>query len=340
MADNKEKLQWQAEFPEEDTGEEERLRRKWERQQELKNAQREKRLREQKQKLRAIMILSCVLLVLIILVSVLIVNVIIPFARYQKANRLMEDGLYAEAIIAFRNMPGYRDADQLLEAAIRGQAVKLSGKEDVRYETTDSAPWFTITEQGELKFDEKKYTGDWQNVIVPDVFDGILVTALAEKAFAHCDKLLGVTISDCVLTLSKYAFLSCDGITEIVLPTHLTLIDVSAFEACSNLSKITFGNEISVIGASAFAYCDRFVSLTLPASVKELGSRSFNGCSALESVTLGASVEKIGSYAFSACTALKTILFQGTSAEWSTLVSNPSRIGLSDVTVVKFDTAH
>ena len=38
MADNKEKLQWQAEFPEEDTGEEERLRRKWERQQELKNA--------------------------------------------------------------------------------------------------------------------------------------------------------------------------------------------------------------------------------------------------------------------------------------------------------------
>ena len=79
-------------------------------------------------------------IVLIILMTVLIVNVIIPFARYQKANRLLESGEYAEAIIAYRNMPGYKDADERLEEAIRLQAVKLSGKENVYYETSESAP--------------------------------------------------------------------------------------------------------------------------------------------------------------------------------------------------------
>ncbi|MBO5269331.1 MAG: leucine-rich repeat domain-containing protein [Clostridia bacterium] len=331
MAENEDKKGWRAELPDtDDDGEEERLRRKWERGQELKNAQREKRLKEQRAKLRALTILACAAVAVIVLVAVLIIHVFIPLGKYHNAAKLVEKGDYAAAIIAYRNMLGYKDADVRLEEAIRLQAVKLAGKEDVYYATSETAPWFSIGEQGNLKLDEEAYRGDWDNVVVPDVFDGILVTILDEKAFAHCEKMTSVTISECVLTIKNYAFLGCDGLKTVTLPTHLETIGTSAFEDCGALETVEFGEELKTIGASAFADCGKLRSVTLPETLTEIGSRAFNDCGALKTVTLSASVQSIGSYAFTACESLETLYFGGIAAALPDL----NRTGLENVNVI------
>ena len=337
MAEEKDPKGWRAEIPEDDGYEEDRLRRKWEREQELKNAQREKRLREQRQRLRAIMILALTVAVLLIVVVILTVKVFIPLGRYNNANKMLERGEYAEAIVSFRNMLGYKDSAEKLEEAIRLQAVKLAGREDVYYATGNSAPWFEIDERGVLQFSEDQYRGDWSQVVIPDVFDGILVTAIGEKGFAHCEKMTAVTISDCVLRLEKYAFLGCEGLTEVRLPAHLSDLGHGTFENCTSLEQVTMGETLGAIGESAFAGCVSLREITIPDSVTAVGARSFNGCTALTTVSVGSALEKIGSYAFSACVALERLEFRGSRAAWENCQVDPERVGLSEVEIICAD---
>lgn len=337
MAQEQDKKPWIAELPDEDDGyEEERLRRKWEIEQQQKETLRAKRLREEKRRLRAILVLATLAAVFILLLTVLTVNVIIPSVRYHRAEKLLERGAYSEAIIAFRNMNGYKNSGERLKEAIHLQAVTLAGKSEVTYETSDTAPWFSITEGGRLDFHKDYYTGDW-NIRIPDVFDGVLVTTLSDKIFAHSTKLVSVTISDCVLEIEEYAFLGCNALIEIELPTHLRSIGNGAFENCTALTRVTFGNEVEQIGASAFAMCKSLTSVTLPTGLKTLGSRAFNTCKALREITLGGSLETIGAYAFSACDTLERLNFRGTKSEWEIVAADSDRLGILDADIVFLD---
>lgn len=337
MADQDEKKTWKAEFPEDDHYEEERLRKKWEKQQDLKNAQREKRLKEQRRKIRALVILTVIAVVLIAVITALTITVFVPLSRYNYANRLMEDGNYGEAISAYRNILGYKDADVKLQEAMRLHAIDLVGREDVIYETTESAPWFSIDEQGNLKFSEKTYTGSWDLVVIPDVFNNILVTALQERAFAHCEKMKAVQISDCILTIGDLAFYNCTGLTEIDLPDHLTGIGENAFGKCAGIQLVSFGTALERIEPEAFLGCESLKELYLPDSLTEIGARAFNVCKALESVSIGANIQGIGSKAFVACDQLKTLYFRGTTAEWNARGIILTGKGLDTVQIVCSD---
>ncbi len=334
MADHQNKKPWRAELPEEELDyEEERLRHKWELEQKQKETQREKRLREQKRRLRALLLLSVAAALLIVLLTVFTVNVIVPSVRYQRAVRLLENGAYSEAIVAFRNMNGYKDSEERMKAAIHLEAVKLSGKEEVTYETSETAPWFSVTEGGVLDFNKDLYRGDW-SITIPDVFDGVLVTTLSEQIFAHRTELLSVTISDCVQSVGDLAFLGCTSLREIRLPPHIRAVGDGAFENCTALTRVTFTGSVEQIGASAFAKCRSLSEVVLPSGLKTLGSRAFNTCNALREVTLPSSLETLGAYAFSACDALERLNFKGTKAEWETLAEDADRFGLTDVEIV------
>ena len=337
MAEDKKKRAWRAELPdvEEDEAEEARLRRKWEREQELKSAQREKRLKEERRRLRVAIALLAILVLVIVLAFVLVFRVFLGEpGKYHRASRLLDRGEYAEAIEVLREIVDYKDAREKLNRAIGLEAQRLVGREDVRYATSESAPWLKISDGGELSFDEKKYTGDWSDVIVPDVFDGVLVTGIAEKGFAHCERITSISISECVERLGTYAFLGCEGLTSLRLPERLTRIGEGAFEDCTGLTEILLGSALETVDQGAFSGCIRLGSLTLPDSTAEIGARAFNACTALTEVSIGRNLTSIGSYAFSACESLETLTFRGTLGEWQALGVNIDRTGLAEVTVV------
>lgn len=327
------KYEIESDFPDEESSEEARLRRQWERQQEIKNAQREKRLREQRNRIRAIAVLTGICVAILIVVTILIVKVVIPTTRYNRAIDLMESGDYTESMRIFRTMAGYRDADDYLKECIKRQAVALVGSEDVHYETSESAPWFSIDDDGDLRFDSRDYP-TLTEIRIPDVFNGELVTGIDDTAFFYCDNITKIEISFCVERIGERAFIGCEGLTEVVLPDKLLSIGDKAFLKCKNLERITFGNSLVSIGQEAFSECISLKEIVLPDSLKVLGARVFSQCIALESVSLGASVEKIANKVFAICEKLTTFVFRGTEAEWNAIVPNPSAVGLENVTPI------
>lgn len=97
-----------------------------------------------------------------------------------------------------------------------------------------------------------KYEGT--EFVMPD-----FVSALPDLAFAYCDKLEKVKLSD-----------------------NIESIGVGCFYKCKSLKKITFPKNLKVINTEAFKYCQAMETITIPESVEEIINGAFDGCSSLK----------------------------------------------------------
>ena len=155
----------------------------------------------------------------------------------------------------------------------------------------------------ELSFDGTYYSvvgykGSPQYVTIPKTIDGLFVKEIAAKAFANCDSLIGVILSDGVTSIGSSAFSGCSRLTSVTIPDSVTTIEDYAFSGCSGLTSITIPDSVTSIGDSAFCYCYTLTIVTIPDSVTSIGSYAFDGCSSLTNVTIPDSVTSIGSAAF------------------------------------------
>ena len=124
------------------------------------------------------------------------------------------------------------------------------------------------------------YTGDEENVRVPDhigfdrvavVSDGVFkdhkeiksivfddnITDLGEFLFDGCENLSEIILPKKLETLWGYTFVRC-GITEITLPDDLKSIPPFAFKDCKKLKRVICGKNLKTIHAWAFGGCDSF----------------------------------------------------------------------------------
>ena len=79
------------------------------------------------------------------------------------------------------------------------------------------------------------------------------VTSIGNQAFAFCDKLTSVTISNSVTSIEYGAFLGCKKLSEITIPNSVTSIGEGAFMGCKELIRIYIPNSVTSIGNNAFA---------------------------------------------------------------------------------------
>ena len=155
----------------------------------------------------------------------------------------------------------------------------------------------------ELSFDGTYYSvvgykGSPQYVTIPKTIDGLFVKEIAAKAFANCDSLIGVILSDGVTSIGSSAFSGCSSLTNVTIPDSVTSIGSSAFYNCSGLTSITISESVTSIGSSAFSYCSKLTNVTIPDSVTSIGSSAFSYCSKLTNVTIPDSVTSIDDLAF------------------------------------------
>lgn len=101
-------------------------------------------------------------------------------------------------------------------------------------------------------------------------------------------------------------------------------IGENAFENNKALTSISLPNTLITISRNAFNSCKGLESISLPDSVTAIGIRAFETCSKLESVTIGVGVQEIGKNALSGCTALTTIIYNGTAAQWDSVIKGKS----------------
>ena len=189
------------------------------------------------------------------------------------------------------------------------------------------------------------YSGDTENLFIPQEIDHFSVTAIGRDAFNYkntlsfvsipdtvtsigasafcgCSSLLSITIPKGVTSIGEYAFSGCSKLTSITIPDSVTSIGDYAFYECRSLTSITIPDSVTSIGKYAFGGCSSLTTITIPDTVTSIGESTFNGCRSLTSITIPDSVTSIGEYAFNGCYKLTSITIPASVTYISVLAFN------------------
>ena len=214
--------------------------------------------------------------------------------------------------------------------------------EDEKRETFTSGDYkYALLDDGTVEI--TGYSGDAEELIIPDTLAGKTVTAIGDSAFYCCESLTSVTIPDSVEQIGMNPFAACSALKTIfvspdhpylaviddvlfrkadkalisypagisssayTIPQGITAIGDGAFSACNSLTSVTIPDSVTSIGNSAFYDCDSLTSVTIPNSVTSIGDRAFSSCDFLTSVSIPDSVTSIGDEAFSGCMSLTSV---------------------------------
>lgn len=150
-----------------------------------------------------------------------------------------------------------------------------------------------------------KYLGKEEEVIIPDVIEGIKVTAINQGAFANCENMFFLSIPYSVQRIESDAFLECldlnivagggsvtelgegvyssTSILEAGIPEGPKTIGYALFYNCPYLTSVHIMEGVETIDELAFAECKSLIELRIPNTVKKIASSAFDGC---ENLTL------------------------------------------------------
>lgn len=201
----------------------------------------------------------------------------------------------------------------------------------IKYGTTESGFEYNIySEEGIQHTKIEDYTGDEENLVIPDYIEGYAVTDIDGFAFSKNPNLKSVTIPETVMTIESCAFYKCENLSEVIIPESVTLLYGDAFEGTPWLEKMRAENNpliinnqlicgldmagdivipegITSIAPCAFVLNEDITSVTLPESCTVIGEDAFSSCNELISVTLPETLEVLGDDAFFSCDKLETI---------------------------------
>ena len=271
--------------------------------------------------------------------SFLSTNVIAPTMNYNNGVREMEMGNYEEAIECFINAGDYKDAADQIAVCRQNYANLLAGKPDAVSYMTSAMPWTTM-EDGVYGFkndkyeDGAKYIPDYGNVIIPDVLDGQLVTAIKEKTFLNADTMVSVVIPDAVKELPDSCFYNCSALRDVTFGKNVSVIAQRCFINCTAITAMTLPQTVTAIGLRAFNNWYGLLTMKIPGAVTQIMPYTFSDCYQMKEISLPASIEKIHENAFTGCMALETVYFAGTEEEWNEIEILEGNEYLTAATVV------
>ncbi len=216
--------------------------------------------------------------------------------------------------------------------------------EGLEFELTEDGTGYAVTDIGECTDTD---------LVIPEEYEGVPVTEIADEAFNRQEQLTGVTIPESVTTIGDGAFGYCTGLTSLtvsprntvyqsinncvietdtrtlvagcknsVIPESVTIIGENAFCGCVGLTAIMIPEGVTNIEAEAFMDCTALSRIVIPEGVTSIGSDTFLNCESLSSITLPSSVTCLSPMSF----------FNGSS--WRDCDTNPF-VGCSGLTSLR-----
>lgn len=159
----------------------------------------------------------------------------------------------------------------------------------VKY-VTDNSFEYTQTENGIVL---TKYTGDNENIIIPNEIDGKKVVSLS-GAFYGNNIIENVIVADGIEIIDYMAFWHCINLVSIEIPDSVKTIGHAAFNSCISLQKIKGDFSYTQIMPYAFTNCVSLKTIVLPETLEFIGEKAFEECEDLKEITIPASVQTIG----------------------------------------------
>ena len=142
---------------------------------------------------------------------------------------------------------------------------------------------FLQTESGYMLI---RYTGDEDEITIPNTYNGKSVIAIGGSTFENCTSLTSVTIPESIQSIGSAAFKGCKNLTEVTLSEGLVRIDAQAFMDCSALTSIAIPDTVTAIAASAFEKCTALADISLGKGLEVLTPSAFSDCSAIASISI------------------------------------------------------
>ncbi len=181
------------------------------------------------------------------------------------------------------------------------------------------------------------------DIVIPSVFEGKKVIAIADGAFASCTMLNSVTIPNSIEHIGNKAFYACNSIINIEIPDSVKTLGDSVFERCTSLEEVFIDSALQSMGSNVFYHCKALknievdaknqaytsvdgvlftadgtkliqyapakegFSYVVPEGVETIAQMAFADCSMLTNVVISDSVTVIEDYAFYNCNSLTTL---------------------------------
>lgn len=171
---------------------------------------------------------------------------------------------YEENLIQYEDVTWW-DKEETDREARKAAWDTYASPENFQYELNDDGT-ITIT----------KYTGEGQNVHIPEKIDGHVVTSIGKFAFAGLS-FNQFTFPDTITSIGDGAFCSCWFEETLILPKRLKTIGNASFCGISTLqgTQLVLPDTLISIGDYAFYHAYLEEELMIPASVAEIGEWAF-----------------------------------------------------------------
>ena len=144
-----------------------------------------------------------------------------------------------------------------------------SGTYGLKYQLNADGASYTVT-------GIEEYVRD-NNIIIPEKYNGLPVTAIGEKAFFECKYIMSVDLPDTVKSIGKNAFDSCTRLTTMEIPVSM---GESAARSCASRA----GEEESTIADEAFSGCTGLVEVVNNSSLDIIAGSDAHGEVALHAI--------------------------------------------------------
>lgn len=170
-------------------------------------------------------------------------------------------------------------------------------KQDQVDSVINYVPIFAKATKG-LEFVNQKvdvYHGSAKDVVVPEWWDGFVITTIASNSFARTE-IETVTLPDSITLIDERAFNYCEQLTTINLPFSLTRIAGAAFEGCKSLVNASLNEGLVEIDYYAF-FETKLKEIIIPSTVTLIQNDAFKYVQA-DFCYIPATCQNIQSYAF------------------------------------------
>lgn len=169
-----------------------------------------------------------------------------------------------------------------------------------------------------------------KNIVIPELYKGIPVKEVAEKAFDGCSNIETISMPKSILTIGNSVFYGCDKLTSVSMPGVLQM-ESGVFTGCSSIKDLTIPADFislvksqplesititqvqtTIIRASAFYKHKSLKKVTISQGITEIGEKAFSECLLLETVSFSNGLQILGKSAFTSCPTLKEVTLPAT----------------------------
>lgn len=209
----------------------------------------------------------------------------------------------------------------LLVTSVGVNASVIFSADGFNYEKNNgNAVVLGYSSQSELK--------DSEILNIPQNLGGLLVTDIADSAFADNRMLREINFTDYINTIGAFAFSGNSNLRFLNIPKNVTSIAQSAFKDCSSLESVNFaGYKIVKIDRFTFANCYALESIVIPSSVTTIDEYAFSNNTSLKSIFISENVNDIADNAFNNC---PNLVIYGISGSFAETYANENSIQFVD----------